>query len=249
LNNHERAIQKDRMANQRREAFLAFMSENKLNPRQWSRMAGLTQPNSIYNFLNGGSRSLSIETAQRLADVIPNTSVGDLFGEKDLRGITQQVKYVPLRGVAAGGVWRRKYLIPSSDQIDVQVLNGLDADEALTMVGDSADKVYPSGSILLMKRFQSDLPLKDGTMVIVQRFRKVGSVQELEITARKINVGEAVTTLTWVSHNPRFQGGIVMPRIYKGDAFSNPMEPDTQKSRTRYSILGVVKGFQGEAEE
>jgi len=64
-------------ADQRREAFRAFMTSHRLRPTLWAKQAGVSS-GEILGFLTGRSRGFSQEVAEKLARVA-RVQVGDMF--------------------------------------------------------------------------------------------------------------------------------------------------------------------------
>ena len=71
---------KDRRAERRRRSLRRFLAEQSLQPAEIARRAGLPSANTLYNFLNGRSSQLSQSTYEKLAEVVPGTSVDRLTG-------------------------------------------------------------------------------------------------------------------------------------------------------------------------
>ena len=73
----EVASPKGQMIGARRDAFRAFMLKARLTPTGWARDAGVS-PGEILAFLSGHARSMTPQTAQKLADAA-KVSVETLF--------------------------------------------------------------------------------------------------------------------------------------------------------------------------
>ena len=70
----------DKRAERRRRSLRRFMAEQSLMPAEMARRAGLPSANTLYNFLNGRSSQLSQSTYEKLAEVVPGTTVDRLTG-------------------------------------------------------------------------------------------------------------------------------------------------------------------------
>lgn len=75
-------IKKDteKRAERRRRSLRRFLAEQSLVPAEIARRAGLPSANTLYNFLNGRSSQLSQSTYEKLAEVVPGTTVDRLTG-------------------------------------------------------------------------------------------------------------------------------------------------------------------------
>jgi cyclic pyranopterin phosphate synthase len=72
-----RAISQGATADQRREAFRAFMTSHRLRPTIWAKQAGVSS-GEILGFLTGRSRGFSQDVAEKLARAA-RVQVGDMF--------------------------------------------------------------------------------------------------------------------------------------------------------------------------
>jgi hypothetical protein len=72
-----RARSQGAVAEQRREAFRAFMTSRRLRPTLWAKQAGVPS-GEILGFLTGRSRGFSQEVAEKLARAA-RVQVGDMF--------------------------------------------------------------------------------------------------------------------------------------------------------------------------
>lgn len=66
-------------AQRRRFALAVLLRELRLTPADLARMVGC-QPNAFYNFLNGRSAALSLDTIERILMAFPNVTFEDLVG-------------------------------------------------------------------------------------------------------------------------------------------------------------------------
>ncbi len=72
-----RALSQGATADQRREAFRAFMTSHRLRPTIWAKQAGVSS-GEILGFLTGRSRGFSQDVAEKLARAA-RVQVGDMF--------------------------------------------------------------------------------------------------------------------------------------------------------------------------
>lgn len=235
------------LADVRRRALRQFMDAHELEPAAWARMAGLPNANSLYNFLNGHSYSLSQDTARRLADAVPGAIVSDLFGETETKRFNREsspprprLEMVTVKSAAASGVWRRLFEIPSADQVQIPILP-LDhkVEEAIVIMDRHCDAICPPSGYALISRNPQIAKPRDGDICVVLRTRSKGKVEEMEVTLRRIVLrADSKPRLVWVSTDPTYVGEIELPWV----------EPKLNKSFKvkslvgdySYSIIGVA---------
>jgi len=66
------------VAERRRMAVRAFLAKHRITPKELGRRGGFN-PNSIYNFLNRISRSLSATTLEQMVAAVPGATADDLL--------------------------------------------------------------------------------------------------------------------------------------------------------------------------
>ncbi len=67
-------------ARQRRAALQRFIDQHGLNRAELARMAGLSNANSLHNFLNGRAASLSLRTLEAIVRAVPGATLEELTG-------------------------------------------------------------------------------------------------------------------------------------------------------------------------
>ena len=72
-------VSSERAAEARRAALRQILRENNIPPAQLARQAGLRRANAIYNFLNGGSASLSVITIAQIGAALPGVDLTGLI--------------------------------------------------------------------------------------------------------------------------------------------------------------------------
>lgn len=236
------------MAELRRRSLTRFMRENELEAAAWARMAGLSNANAIYNFLNGRSGSLSQDTARRLADAVPGATVSDLFGETALKKAggplaapAPILETVTVKSSAESNVWRRVYDIPTADQHTIEVVPlDVPVDEAVMVNDRHCDQICPPGGYVLVSRSKDAEPLKNGDVCVVLRRRKRNRTEDLEVTLRRLVIkAGGPPRLVYDSSDTSFATEIDVPRKELGlnTSFTAPV-PEGMTQYT-YSIIGV----------
>lgn len=235
------------LAEVRRRSLRQFMDAHDLEPAGWARMAGLPNANSLYNFLNGHSQSLSQETARRLADAVPGAIVSDLFGETQTKRVNRDIgppspklEMVTVKSAAASGVWRRLFEIPSADQVQIPILP-LDhkVEEAIVITDRHCDAICPPSGYALISRSPKIANPRDGDICVVLRTRAKGKVEEVEVTLRRLVMrADSKPRLVWVSTDATYVGEIELPwtepRLNKSFKVKGPL------GDYGYSIVGVA---------
>lgn len=162
-------------ADSRREALRRLMLERGLRPKQWSVRAGVNV-NSIYNYLNGHSKSLEHETYFRLATA-EQLPIWRLTGERpELPSPTS----VWVSGEAQAGTWR---VFVEWDQsmwyaVDVPVPTRLRTSaRAMQVGGRSMDLVYQPGDVVLWAACYDFRAPKNLDRVVVYRTRTDGMIE------------------------------------------------------------------------
>jgi hypothetical protein len=88
----------------------------------------------------------------------------------------------------------------------------------IEILDDSADEIYPLGTILVCVPFKTFMPAQNlGRRVILRRRHKSGG---FDITVREVRNDEKDQLWLWMrSTNPRLQGAVAIPRRYDGGRF------------------------------
>lgn len=215
-------MNQDLLAERRRRALRRFMAEHQLVPKDWAKNAGLPNANSIYNFLAGRSKSLSQDTYERLARVVPGTTVSVLTGETNYIP-ADDLSWVTVMGVVKLGIFTEE-LLPQEKRYRVAVpavhkdVPGL---HGIVVEDDSADLIYPMGTVLICTPFkhQGRTALVNRRRVIVQRKSDEG----VETSVREVEVKEDGKIWLWLrSSNPNMQGAIEVPKRSLTGKFHTP---------------------------
>lgn len=210
------------------------MQRHDLKAAEWARAAGLPSANSLYNFVNGHSKTLSQETLERLARAIPGATVTEIIGETPASGI--KAATVPVRVAAADGVWRASYEADIAPPAYLALPPGVQADEAAVLLDGHADAIYPAGSYIGAQAFASmPRPLRNGDIALVHRIRD----GRHEVTVRGIVVeGEceearALLVFRAATGGPRVR--VELPWPYRGEVWR--IDGDSFQIRGRVTIM------------
>jgi SOS-response transcriptional repressor LexA len=219
----------EQVQKRRREALLAYMEAHNLNANGWAIEAGI-RPTSVYNFINGYSKSMDDETYTELAAVM-NTTAAILMGESDYSPAVGQAIVI---GRVQAGNWQKA--VTFVDEADTSIVpcvlpphiasKGTRAPVfGLSVKGDSMDQVFPEGSVLIcLPLYEMSGKVKDGDYVVVHRIDPDGLY---EATCKQYRLVDGEMWLAPRSNNPSH-----MP--IKGDNAGNGVQVE---------VVAVVGGF------
>lgn len=215
------------------------MTRHDLKAAEWARQAGLSTPNSLYNFVSGRSKTLSQETLEKLASAVPGATVTEIIGESPATGV--RAATVQVRVGAGAGMWRQSYETPMEPPVYLALQPGVHADEAVLVLDRHADALYPPGAYVGVHAFASlPRPLRDGDVVLVHRIR----AGRHEVTLREIRCpGGDFAQLVFRSSQPELSTTIGMPWPYAGQVWQ--VDGDTLQVRGRVVIMTVVPFDEG----
>ena len=220
-------------AERRRHALKKALDSHHLTPADASRAAGLVSPNSIYNFLSGRSNSLSQQTMEALARVIPDASIEELAG---FRSKVVEPKTVLVKTAAVAGLFRDTFERPLRAQEEIllpipSVMIEAGA-YAIAVEEPGAERLYAKGSILaVMPLGTSYAPeLRTGLRVILQRMRN----GKIEVTVREVEISGTKSWLWIRSTDPEHQQPIPGPVPLNETMWRHKDE--------RFTIRGLVLG-------
>ena len=220
----------------RRASFKRFMSKHGLKPAEWAKKADLPNANSIYNFLNGHSDSLSQRVLEGLIRVVPGTNIHDVIGGGPDRSGTANVPLLTVRATAEFGSWRCAYETNPGHGAELQIAipPRLPVDEALKILDEHCNLVYPRNSYVCVQALLSlDRLLRDGDMVLVHA---ISAERQHEVTVRRvIERPSNKLALTFASKDvPSEPVPLEIPSPYDGQSFS-------LGDRARGQIRGLVR--------
>lgn len=197
--------------NRRRRAFKAFMAARPgLEPAEWARRAGLSNPNQIYNFLNGLSQSLGLNTIEALATA-EKVTIAHLFDES-VTAVTTSGRVLGLYGFVQAGQWREieELRLDEPKMIPVPAAEiNFGESYLLEIRGDSMNEIYPHGTLVEVV----DLPkynfaLASDDKVIVNRRDRNGLI---EMTCKQFVLDDRGAWLRPRSTAPDHQEWISVP--------------------------------------
>lgn len=226
-----RKTPKDSKANRRRDALKTVMVERNLNARELGALAAVN-PNSIYNFLSGRSKSLSADTLEKLTRVLPGESVASLSGISDPTVAPQLI----VKTAVKAGAWRSAFELPEKERetlpfplTDEERRAGVYGAKVLE---PGAELLFPEGTILVCWPAEKwSRPIAAGLRVILQAIQGA----KMELTARDVQrAADGTFWLTERSTDPeyhrnlRFEGGELAKQWRVG--------------AVRYAVIAVVGG-------
>ena len=181
----------DPTARRRRNGLKQVLDRHGMSPADLARMCDMPTPNTLYNFLNGRSASLAMDTIERILSLLPGVTIEELTGMAPRpAGITAMVPRrpvtVPLLHVACADVWRRLDDLYLAEQITVPIVAPwprLDADAfAVRVVAPGAELLYPDDTILVCQPLSAGCrAMPTGSHLIVRQDRRGNA----EITAQE----------------------------------------------------------------
>ena len=203
-------------AARRRKAVLAFMSRHNLSAAEWAKRAGLPTANTLYNFLGGHTRTLNQATLEKLSRAVAGASIQDIIGQDASAGSTAHVPLLPVRVTAALGVWRPTYEAPSVTKIELAIPPNVPADEAVQILDNHCDKIYPAGSCVCVQSLASlQRRLRHGDMVLVDA---INEARQHEVTVRWVHAmkGHELELIFLCSGVPYNEPGVALPKPFEG---------------------------------
>lgn len=226
-------------AERRRRALRQFMAARGLEPAEWARRAGLTNANSIYNFLRGRAASLSQKTLEALASA-EGVSVSELTGESLVtlrRGLTR----LEVRGEVQAGAWKEAIELPPDERF-VITLYSFDLPSGvktygLLVRGTSMDKIYPPGTVIEVV----NLPdfwreLRNGDKVVVYRRNREGLI---EATCKEFQKSDSTVWLWPRSNDPAYQQPFSFPWPPRAD--SEPRDDGVESVEIRAVVVRSIR--------
>lgn len=164
----------------RRAALKRAIKQFDVSPAELARKAGLKSANLLYNYLTGRSKSLSVDTVERLAKALPGENIAALLGAtkyQDYRG-TKPVT-VAYRGRHDAFV--ESAFMPPERQYQIAVRGvGREGLFGVELADDSLAPALPAGSVAIlqhMKNFSAEI--EPGMRVCVRRVDEVFGREEI----------------------------------------------------------------------
>lgn len=219
-------------ADRRRKALKKFMIERGLRPADIANRCGWPSANSIYNFVNGISSSLSISSYQDIVKAIPGVTLEELTGERPKRDASP----VLVKTECRGGYLRDQFSLPASQirELPLPVTDSARQAGAFAAIvkHPGAELIYPEKSILLVlpiSKFDEDLSA--GRRLVIERM--VGD--KIEVTVREVQIdANGDCWLSQRSTEPKLSGAVKLPKTISGKYWRDKDD--------RYAVAGVVIG-------
>lgn len=179
----------------RRRALQEFLRARDMRLADLARSLGLTTANAFYNFTNGYSDALSLPMIERILDVHPDGSFEELTGRPPRSAGQPPVprrlpSWVPhlvvVRMEARAGLWRGSTELPPERTLLLPLprsvrLAGAPA-YGVIVATPGAERVYPAGSLLVVRPHDGRRILPEGARVIVHHRR----LRRVEVTVREV---------------------------------------------------------------
>jgi hypothetical protein len=225
-------VSKEEIADDRRKALRKALADRDLTPTDLARLCGWAYPSKIYNFLNGVSQSVGVETYRQIEAALPGTTIQELMGEPPKPGAPPPVI---VRTVCQGRKLRDEFSLPPHRcqelPLPVDDTARLAGAYAARVLRPGAEEIYPENSFLLclpIAKFTGTLV--KGRRVILQRFEGA----RFEITVREVVTDDdGHLWLSYRSTNPHLTQKVRLPE--------NLQRP-WQHEKERYQIAAVVIG-------
>ncbi|HVJ53047.1 MAG TPA: S24 family peptidase [Aliidongia sp.] len=206
----------EKTAEERREHLRAFIKRRSLEPASWARAAQIA-PSVLYNFLNGGSQSLSQRSLEKLADAA-GAAIGDLIGAVPVREIeTPGIKII---GLVQAGLWMPALDLESADlgHVEAPLARAFQGKAfGLKVNGTSMNLIYPEGTVIIcIKLWDFEGDIEPGMRLVV--YRK-GAHDMVEATVKELRIDKRDGS-KWLwpcSDDPAFQNPIPLPARDGGD--------------------------------
>ena len=203
-------------ADRRRKALRTLLDKNNLTCADVATSAGLSNANTLYNFLGGRSNSLSAATYEKLARVIPGATIDLLNGTAPRKAVAAAGTTISVTTFAQSGEWRGSGEIPLNRRREV--IYDLPADQAeahpfaVEVREPGAELLYPAGTILIVvSPDRVRTPLAAGDRVILQRVHD----KKVEVSVREIQVSRDGAYAWPRSSDPKHQQPMYVPWPYR----------------------------------
>jgi hypothetical protein len=194
----------------RRAGLRRLMQAKSINPTTLAHMIRAPTANALFNFLNGATKSLSLDTIERIMLAFPDVSFRDLVGidtEKstdDAAAASISTVFVSIE--ARSAVWQPQFELPVDKWTPLipPDLIGRDAAElfGVRVKWPGAELLYPDGSVLVCQRLiAGNSEPQHGHRYVVQERRGKRS----RVTIQEARVFEGRMWLWPRSSHPRHQ--------------------------------------------
>lgn len=210
----------------RRAALRRILMERGLTPSELARRAGLSTPNSLFNFLNGHSQSISLRVLEQILTALPDLSADDLLGRRQAfglggSGVPTGHRLVRVTMEARGDLWFQSPTLPERAQLDILVperlLRGKPDLLGVFVAEVGAELAYTAGAVLICEPVQEGAqPQPDGCHLIVAEYQH----DAVRLSLREPRSQDGYTWLWPRSTHPECQQPLLAPWHLQGAARS-----------------------------
>ena len=189
-----------------------ILSQAGMTAADAARAAGFPTANAIYNFLNGRTSTLSQETYEKLAQVIPGASIASLVGLASAENVAPVVQPLQVRAAAVAGLLQARFDLPTAQQVNLS----LPIEPAMHAAGvfgvevrePGAEKIFKAGTALIcMPLANYEGEIVNRMKLILQRIRD----SKVEVTVRELELQANEAWLWLRSTHPEHQQPVRMP--------------------------------------
>ncbi len=159
---------------------------------------------TIINKIVKGKRGIKAEEADKIRTFFNDILTEDAIKAHNVQLVSGSPSTVPLIGNVQAGAYIEAFELEPMEHLPIiGELTKYKNTFALRVLGDSMDKVYPEGTLLICQQL-SDMAadLRDGHRVIVKK-RATGDL--FEVTVKEYSHDGHQKVLTPLSHNPKYK--------------------------------------------
>lgn len=165
---------------------------------------------STYGAHENGQNGFNPETARKYARAFNVSAAWLLTGEGRGPARLPGVRYVRVLGDVQAGVWRESNEWPADDQFGIAIPDEPELERArlfaLEVRGNSMDRIYPAGTIVVCVAAVSQRQLVAGKRYVVERIRADG---HRETTLKTVSADQdGRLWLVPESNDPRFSAAL-----------------------------------------
>ena len=208
-------------ADRRRAVLRELLKRHGIRPAELARRAGLLRTNTIYNFLNGHSSSLSQSTIEKIvasfadgsADGLIIRPVVPLTTTPRNRPAPPGIVVVPVIAETKQGVRQPASILMQKDPVTICVPAALVQNRprlfGVRVGRPGGELLYAHGSVLICTAMATlHPPLKDGWRVVVTETHDDG----IEVSIRRVQVHQSGSWLWPDTDEPRQQRPLLAPK-------------------------------------
>jgi len=230
------AAERHARADRRRAGLRRMLQTRQLTPAELARIIGAPNANAFYNFLNGRSDALALDTVEMILAAFPDLSFPELVGLPPPAGTLiapEREVIVRIRAIAGPWSWEPEWPDVLQDRVVIPagLIAGLPGVFAVQMNDAGAGLLYPPGSLLVCRPLPATWEeIPSGSRVVVRyqrnrRFRTV--VREITRDGDRIRLWPRSSD---PRYRPPYHGPVAVPLL----------EPSQGPHGTTVTILGIV---------